>query len=83
VFDGVRSGNGRQVEGDLIDGPEFTVTCKNPVRKCGRRQQVEPAMVEDALISTAQVNTTSKLDEVAEAYADLWFYSNAIFLNVE
>jgi hypothetical protein len=27
--------------------------------------------------------TTSKLDEVAEAYADLWFYSNPIFINVK
>ncbi|MES9942187.1 MAG: hypothetical protein ABW104_18180 [Candidatus Thiodiazotropha sp. 6PLUC2] len=27
--------------------------------------------------------TTSKLDEVAEAYADLWFYSNPIFIHVK
>jgi hypothetical protein len=27
--------------------------------------------------------TTSKLDEVAEAYADLWFYSNPIFIDVK
>ncbi|NEX23697.1 hypothetical protein G3480_26085 [Thiorhodococcus mannitoliphagus] len=26
--------------------------------------------------------STSKLDEVAEAYADLWFYSNPIFIDV-
>ncbi len=28
------------------------------------------------------VDTFSKLDEVAEAYADLWFYSNPIYINV-
>lgn len=27
--------------------------------------------------------TTSKLDEVAEAYADLWFYSNPIYIDVK
>jgi hypothetical protein len=27
--------------------------------------------------------TNSKLDEVAEAYADLWFYSNPLFIKVE
>jgi hypothetical protein len=26
--------------------------------------------------------TTSKLDEVAEAYADLWFYGNPIYIDV-
>lgn len=44
---------------------------------------LDKAMLEDALMSTVQVNTTSKLDEVAEAYADLWFYSNAIFVDVK
>jgi len=29
------------------------------------------------------VDTTSKLDEVAEAFADLWFYSNPIYIEVE
>jgi len=28
------------------------------------------------------VDTNSKLDEVAEAYADLWFYSNPIYIEV-
>lgn len=29
------------------------------------------------------VSTTSKLEEVAEAFADLWFYSNPIYIEVE
>jgi hypothetical protein len=33
----------------------------------------------DSKLSSA---TTSKLDEVLEAYADLWFYSNPIFIDV-
>jgi hypothetical protein len=42
---------------------------------------LDRAVHEDALISTVQVNITSKLDDVAEAHADLWACSNAIFVN--
>jgi hypothetical protein len=38
--------------------------------------------LEDALFDDVAVSTNSKLDEVAEAYADLWFYSNPIFIEV-
>lgn len=35
------------------------------------------------VIDDINVTTTSKLDEVVEAYADLWFYSNPIFIEVQ
>ncbi len=39
--------------------------------------------IEDYVLDRKLGNaTTSKLDEVAEAYADLWFYSNPIFIKV-
>lgn len=38
--------------------------------------------LEELLFEDVTVSTTSKLDEVAEAYADLWFYSNPIFIEV-
>ncbi|WP_200250223.1 hypothetical protein [Thiococcus pfennigii] len=40
--------------------------------------------IEDYVLNSKLGNaTTSKLDEVAEAYADLWFYSNPIFIDVK
>jgi hypothetical protein len=39
--------------------------------------------LEEKLFDDVTVATNSKLDEVAEAYADLWFYSNPIFIEVE
>jgi hypothetical protein len=39
--------------------------------------------LEDMLFDDVTIATNSKLDEVAEAYADLWFYSNPIFIEVE
>jgi len=40
-------------------------------------EELEAKLKDDAVIST-----NSKLDEVAEAYADLWFYSNPIYIEV-
>ncbi|MBM9512416.1 hypothetical protein [Desulfogranum marinum] len=39
--------------------------------------------LEDLLQENVTIATNSKLDEVAEAYADLWFYSNPIYIEVE
>lgn len=39
--------------------------------------------LEEMLFDNVAIATNSKLDEVAEAYADLWFYSNPIFIEVE
>lgn len=39
--------------------------------------------LETKLFEDVNIATNSKLDEVAEAYADLWFYSNPIFIEVE
>lgn len=44
---------------------------------------LDPAELETLLFSGVEIETNSKLDEVAEAYADLWFYSNPIFIEVE
>lgn len=41
-------------------------------------EDLEAQLFEDVVIST-----NSKLDEVAEAYADLWFYSNPIYIEVK
>jgi hypothetical protein len=38
--------------------------------------------LEDKLFDDVNIATNSRLDEVAEAYADLWFYSNPIFIEV-
>jgi hypothetical protein len=40
-------------------------------------------VLEEKLFADVAIATNSKLDEVAEAYADLWFYSNPIFIEVE
>ncbi|MHB8810179.1 MAG: hypothetical protein ACYC9M_09220 [Desulfobulbaceae bacterium] len=37
----------------------------------------------ESLFADVAITNNSKLDEVAEAYADLWFYSNPIFIEVE
>jgi hypothetical protein len=39
--------------------------------------------LEAKLFSWVEYDTNSKLPEVAEAFADLWFYSNPIFIDVE
>jgi hypothetical protein len=44
---------------------------------------MDPADLEAHLYEDVTIGTNSKLDEVAEAYADLWFYSNPIFIEVE
>lgn len=38
--------------------------------------------LESKLFAGVEIGTNSKLDAVAEAYADLWFYSNPIFVKV-
>jgi hypothetical protein len=38
--------------------------------------------LEDKLFEDVVITTNSKLDEVAEAYADLWFYTNPIYIEV-
>lgn len=43
---------------------------------------MDPATLEAMLFEGVEINTNSKLDEVAEAYADLWFYSNPIYIQV-
>jgi hypothetical protein len=43
---------------------------------------MDPAELEAQLFAGVEISTNSKLDEVAEAYADLWFYSNPIFIDV-
>ena len=43
---------------------------------------MDPAGLEAQLFEGTTIATNSKLDEVAEAYADLWFYSNPIFIDV-
>lgn len=43
---------------------------------------MDAAELEGQLFADVTIATNSKLDEVAEAYADLWFYSNPIFINV-
>jgi hypothetical protein len=52
------------------------------VLETGENDPVTEEMLADALFPWVEVNTTSKLDDVAEACADLWFYSNAVFVNV-
>jgi hypothetical protein len=44
---------------------------------------MDPAELEAKLFPGVEITTNSKLDEVAEAYADLWFYSNPIYIEVE
>ena len=44
---------------------------------------LDPAELETKLFDGVTIATNSKLDDVAEAYADLWFYSNPIFIEVE
>ena len=44
---------------------------------------MNPADLEAKLFEGVNITTNSKLDEVAEAYADLWFYSNPIYIEVE
>jgi len=39
--------------------------------------------LERKLFEDVNITTNSKLDEVAEAYADLWFYSNPIYIEVQ
>lgn len=43
---------------------------------------MDPAELEAKLFDDVVITTNSKLDEVAEAYADLWFYSNPIYIEV-
>lgn len=43
---------------------------------------MDPAELASMLFTDVTIGTSSKLDEVAEAYADLWFYSNPIFVQV-
>ena len=44
--------------------------------------QMDAEELEEKLFDGVEIATNSKLDEVAEAYADLWFYSNPIFIKV-
>lgn len=44
---------------------------------------MDPVELEGLLFDGVNIAANSKLDEVAEAYADLWFYSNPIFIEVE
>jgi hypothetical protein len=43
---------------------------------------MNPMELEEKLFEGVEIDTNSKLDEVAEAYADLWFYSNPIYIEV-
>ncbi len=43
---------------------------------------LDTSQLETALMPGVEITTNSKLDDVAEAYADLWFYSNPIFIKV-
>jgi hypothetical protein len=43
---------------------------------------MDPEELEAKLFDGEEIDTNSKLDEVAEAYADLWFYSNPIYIEV-
>jgi len=43
---------------------------------------MDASELEDKLFDEVVIATNSKLDEVAEAYADLWFYSNPIYIDV-
>ncbi|MDF1551587.1 MAG: hypothetical protein P1P84_00930 [Deferrisomatales bacterium] len=44
---------------------------------------MDPAELQAHLFDDVVFTTNSKLDEVAEAYADLWFYSNPVYLKVK
>ncbi|MBN2441941.1 MAG: hypothetical protein JXJ04_11360 [Spirochaetales bacterium] len=48
----------------------------------GYYASLDPVELEAKLFKNVTINTNSKLDEVAEAYADLWFYSNPVFIDV-
>ena len=43
---------------------------------------MDASALEAQLFDNVEIATNSKLDEVCEAYADLWFYSNPIFVHV-
>ncbi len=43
---------------------------------------MDEGALESMLFPDVEIDTNSKLAEVAEAYADLWFYSNPIFVKV-
>jgi hypothetical protein len=43
---------------------------------------MDPIELEDKLFDGVEIDTNSKLDEVCEAYADVWFYSNPIFIEI-
>ena len=43
---------------------------------------LDNAVLTSNLFDGVEYDTTSKLDEVAEAYADVWFYSNPIYIEV-
>lgn len=44
---------------------------------------MDPEMLEEKLFDDVVITTNNKLDEVAEAYADVWFYSNPIYIEVK
>jgi hypothetical protein len=46
-------------------------------------EDMDAAELEARLFPGVEFATNSRLDEVAEAYADLWFYSNPIFIDVK
>jgi hypothetical protein len=43
---------------------------------------MDPVELEANLFEGEEIDTNSKLDDVAEAYADVWFYSNPIYIKV-
>ncbi|WP_446008162.1 hypothetical protein [Candidatus Electrothrix sp.] len=59
----------------------------NPLADTEANDNIYAAMYADELaeqlIDGVEITTNSKLDEVAEAYADLWFYSNPIYIEVQ
>lgn len=44
---------------------------------------MDPEILEEKLFDDVVITTNNKLDEVAEAYADVWFYSNPIYIEVK
>jgi hypothetical protein len=43
---------------------------------------MDASELESKLFDNVEITSNSKLDEVAEAYADLWFYTNPIYIEV-
>jgi hypothetical protein len=58
-------------------------TAENGYIGPGFEEGITNKMLNLMLIDDLRIATTDKLDDVVEAYADLWFYSNPIFIKVK